>query len=58
VITLRLDAPLPGVAIVGSCGTGNDVTASVSTFFYGDEAQANVATSQPKWQQWIGDKLS
>jgi len=43
---------------VGSCGTGNDVTASVSTFFYGDEAQATVATSHPKWQQWIGEKLS
>jgi hypothetical protein len=58
VITLRIDAPLVGVAIVGSFGTGNDVNASMSMFLYGENAQANVATSQPKWQQWMREKLS
>jgi hypothetical protein len=58
VITLRLDAPMPGVAIVGSYGAGNGINASLSTFFYGDTAEALVATSQPKWQQWIRENLS
>jgi uncharacterized protein YndB with AHSA1/START domain len=57
-VTLRLDAPMPGVFVVGSYGTGNGINASMSTFFYGDRAERQVATSQPKWQQWIRETLS
>jgi uncharacterized protein YndB with AHSA1/START domain len=58
VITLRLDAPAPGVAIVGTYGTSNGANASVSAFFYGDTAEAQVARSQLKWQQWIREAMS
>jgi uncharacterized protein YndB with AHSA1/START domain len=58
VTTLRLEKPLPGVALVGSYSTDSGVTASISTYFYGDTAESQVSISQAKWQQWIREALS
>ena len=52
-ITLKLDSPAPGVAIIGAYDTGKGVNTSISTFYYGDDAEAQVAASQPKWQRWL-----
>jgi len=57
-ITLRLDAPVPGVAIFGTYAMGNAINVSASTFFYGDTAESQVAASQPKWEQWIREALT
>ncbi len=52
-LTLRLDSPTPGIAIIGTYGMDKGINASVSVFFYGDSAETQMATSQPRWQQWI-----
>lgn len=56
-ITLRLDAPTPGVVIVGCFGTGTNTNASASIFFYGDTAAAQTKASEPKWTQWLRDSV-
>jgi uncharacterized protein YndB with AHSA1/START domain len=53
-VTVRLSAPAPGVAIVGSYRRGDSVNASLSFFFYGDDAEQAAATSEPLWQEWLG----
>lgn len=52
-IIMRLSAPAPGVAIVGTYG-GDGVNASMSLFFYGDDAERTAATSEPLWRDWLG----
>lgn len=51
-ITLRLDAPAPGVAILGTCCSPG-VHASMSVYSYGDDAETRARESEPKWRAWI-----
>ncbi|MFM9849885.1 MAG: SRPBCC family protein [Hyphomicrobiaceae bacterium] len=53
-ITMRLSAPAPGIAIIGTYRGGDGVNASMSLFFYGDDAEQTAATSEPKWRDWLG----
>ena len=53
VITLRLDAPRPGVAMVGTYNAGPAVMTSVSVYFYGDDAAAVAEASEAKWRSWL-----
>jgi uncharacterized protein YndB with AHSA1/START domain len=53
-IIMRLSAPAPGVAIIGTYGREGGVNASMSLFFYGDDAEQAAATSEPLWQDWLG----
>jgi len=55
VITLRLDSPTPGVALIGTYGSTSNVTASVSVFFYGNEADATATANSREWQGWLRD---
>jgi uncharacterized protein YndB with AHSA1/START domain len=52
-IMLRLDAPAPAVALIGTYGTGTQVNASMTLFFYGDTANEQSAASQRIWQTWM-----
>jgi hypothetical protein len=52
-ITLRLDAPGPGVAILGTHRT-DAVHVSISLFLYGDDAEARARESEPLWRAWLG----
>jgi uncharacterized protein YndB with AHSA1/START domain len=52
-VTLRLEAPAPGVAIVGTCGHDNTVSASINLYFYGDNAETVAAGSEPRWREWL-----
>ncbi len=54
VITLRLDAPRPGTVMLGTYNAGPAVMTSVSAYFYGDDAAAVAAASEPKWREWMG----
>ncbi|MDQ8731134.1 SRPBCC domain-containing protein [Bradyrhizobium sp. LHD-71] len=58
VITMRLDAPAPGVVMIGTYGTGDRVNVSMFIFFYGDDAQALVTASDHKWRSWLTETLS
>ena len=52
-VIMRLEAPTPGIAMIGTYGMGGRVNVSMCVYFYGDDAD-NVATaSAGKWQAWL-----
>ena len=53
-VTVRLKTPAPGVAIVGTYRASAGVNASMSIFFYGDDAAETAAASEPLWCEWLG----
>lgn len=57
-LVMRLDAPAPGVAIVGVSDLGGSANASVNCFFYGDDAGSIAAASEQKWHPWLEETLS
>ena len=50
---LRLDAPGPGIAAVGTIEFGDAVMATLTLFLYGDQAEATAAQVTPLWQSWM-----
>lgn len=52
-IALKLDAPGPGIAILGTCYSAGGVHASMSLYSYGDDAEARTKESEPKWRAWL-----
>jgi len=58
VITLRLDAPVPGVIVIGTYGASTGINASVSTFLYDNDAEALAAASGQRWQEWLKGNLT
>ena len=52
---LRLDAPAPGVALLGTYRASAGVNASMSIFFYGDDAAETAAISERLWRDWFGE---
>jgi uncharacterized protein YndB with AHSA1/START domain len=54
-LTLVLDKPSPGVALIGTFHYGGKVNVAVSLILYGDEADAVLARENPKWDAWMGE---
>jgi uncharacterized protein YndB with AHSA1/START domain len=52
-VLLRLTAPTPGAAIIGTYGVGENVNASVTRFLYGDDAEARADGSRARWEAWM-----
>jgi len=52
-ILLRLDAPAPGLALIGAYQWGGKVHASMSFYFYGAEAASVVLRDTPQWDTWL-----
>lgn len=52
-VLLRIDAPLPGVALVGTNHKGSATTVTVCRFFYGDSSAALAAEHEPRWREWL-----
>jgi uncharacterized protein YndB with AHSA1/START domain len=52
-VLLRLDTPASGIALIGTCGSGPKVSASVSAFFYGDDAEEKAAAGETLWGEWF-----
>ena len=50
---LRLDAPSPGVALVGTYEKGGGTNVSLCRYFYGEDAGALAASSEPCWRDWL-----
>jgi hypothetical protein len=62
-VVLRLDAPTPGIVLVGTSDTaklsGNDgTTASVCRYFYGDDGFARAESSEANWRAWLARTFS
>ncbi|HEV7367462.1 hypothetical protein, partial [Arenibaculum sp.] len=52
-VTLRLEAPAPGAAMIGTYEWAGKVNVAVSLFFYGDDADAVLAREAPRWEAWM-----
>lgn len=52
-IMLRLDAPRPAILLAGIYAMGEQINASVSFFFYGDDADEATSASEPLWRDWL-----
>lgn len=53
-VLLRLSRPGPGIALIGTYGSGNATNASVALYLYGDDAPQRAAASEPGWRDWLG----
>jgi uncharacterized protein YndB with AHSA1/START domain len=53
VIMLSVTAPFEGTVMCGTYGTQDQVNLSISTFIYGDQAEALGAAAEPKWRNWM-----
>jgi uncharacterized protein YndB with AHSA1/START domain len=56
-ITIRLDDPAPGIALVGTYDAGAQVITSMNLYFYGDAADARAAASERRWRDWLGARF-
>lgn len=52
---MRLDVPSPGVALFGTCGSGDSVNVSMIIFFYGNGATDKALASERLWQVWFDE---
>ena len=48
---------LPLIAALFIMDLGETVMAAFSFYLYGDQAAANVAREQPRWQAWIQERF-
>jgi uncharacterized protein YndB with AHSA1/START domain len=53
VILMRLEAPAPGVALLGTYRAGTSVNASITVYFYGDDVDRIAAASEHTWGTWL-----
>jgi uncharacterized protein YndB with AHSA1/START domain len=52
-LTLLLDEPAPGVALIGVYTWGGKVHAAFSVYLFGDQAPAISARDEPLWRAWM-----
>ncbi len=52
-LSLLLDEPAPGTAILAAEGNGEEITVSVWLYLYGDEAAAIVGRDESRWGDWL-----
>ena len=57
-VTLRLESPAPGVALIATHDMGGKVMASVTIYFYGDAAEAQAKAGAPKWEAWLAEVVA
>ena len=55
-ITLLLDTPCAGTALIAAEGTGEQTMVSVWSYLYGPERGDIVARDTQTWQQWLDDR--
>lgn len=56
-LSLVLDGPAAGTAIVACEGAGEQVGVSVWSYLYGDDADAIVARDMPAWNAWLAERM-
>lgn len=56
-VLLRLTAPAPGVALIGTYRMGNATNASIVLYFYGDNAAQTADAAKEKWASWLDGLL-
>jgi uncharacterized protein YndB with AHSA1/START domain len=56
-VLVRLDAPAPGVASVGTYNCGGPIQVCLSLYLYGDRAPAAITRDQALWQTWLNERF-
>lgn len=51
-LLLRLDAPAPGIASMGTYTWGGQVHAAIYFYLYGNQAAEMAAAIRPAWEEW------
>ncbi len=54
---LRLDAPGPGIAALGTFTCGEQSMVALGFYLYGDQAAGTVARETPLWQAWMQQRF-
>jgi uncharacterized protein YndB with AHSA1/START domain len=54
-LVVRLDAPSPGVALVGVYDTGDTTNVSVVRYAYGEDSAARVTEVEARWRAWLDE---
>jgi uncharacterized protein YndB with AHSA1/START domain len=57
IVTLLLDEPAPGLALIGAGGPGDEVYTFVRAHLFGVGAPAIAARDEPAWQAWLGEQF-
>lgn len=57
-LTLHLDQPAPGTALVTAEGAGGQSSMSVWSYLYGDEGRAASEGNHQAWQQWLEARVT
>lgn len=56
-LILRLDAPSPGIALIGTSdpvdGSSSGATISLCRYFYGDDVEELASQAESAWQNWM-----
>jgi uncharacterized protein YndB with AHSA1/START domain len=52
-VLLRLDAPTPGLVLLGTYDKGSSTSLSMCRYFYGETAAELAAASEPRWRDWL-----
>lgn len=55
-VLLRLTQPSPGIALIGTHGTGDATNAGITLYLYGDDAEQHVA-AVPGWKDWLRETV-
>jgi len=56
-VVVRVDSPLPGIALIGTDAMGGRVNAGVMGYCYGEAAEARGEAGAAKWRAWMSDAL-
>lgn len=57
-VLLRLNGPAPGIALIGTYGTGQATNVSLVFYLYGDDAEQRCQASEPRWRDWLRDTFA
>jgi uncharacterized protein YndB with AHSA1/START domain len=57
IVTMLLEEPAPGLALIGAGGPGDAVYTFVRAHLFGDGAPAIAARDEPTWQAWLGERI-
>lgn len=52
-IIMHVDAPAPGVALIGAYGSAGKVTPTICLYFYGEGAAQTATAGEQRWQEWL-----
>lgn len=55
---VRLETPVPGMVIAGTYANGEATRVSLCRYFFGDDADAQAARSEPAWRAWLNSTLA